>query len=46
MDLKAANLADDRASRMTRIGMIVCFSFASVMLLASLAMANGFSLPH
>lgn len=46
MDLRAANLADDRSSRMTRVGMIVCFSIASVMLLASLAMANGFTLPH
>jgi hypothetical protein len=41
MDLKAANLADGRALRLTRISMIACFVVASVMLLASLAMAKS-----
>jgi hypothetical protein len=46
MDLKAANLADEKAGWVTRTSMIACFVIASVMLLTSLAMANGFSLPH
>ncbi len=40
MDLKAANLADDKASRITRLCMIACFVIASVLLLTSLAMAQ------
>jgi hypothetical protein len=41
MDLNAANLADGRAGRLTRASMIACFVIASVMLLASLAMAKS-----
>lgn len=41
MDLKAANLADEKAWRWTRASMIACFVVASVMLITSLAMANG-----
>ena len=41
MDLKAANLADERAWRLTRASMIGCFVVASAMLIASLAMANA-----
>jgi hypothetical protein len=41
MDLKAANLADDRATRLVRASMVACFMIASVMLIASLAMAHG-----
>ena len=43
MDLKAANLSDERAWRITRASMIACFVVASAMLIASLAMANGFT---
>lgn len=41
MDLNAAKLADLRTVRLTRVGMLACFVFASVMLVASLAMAKG-----
>ena len=41
MDLKAANLADERAWRLTRFSLICCFVLASGMLIASLAMAHG-----
>jgi hypothetical protein len=41
MDLKTVNLADERTWRWTRAGMVACFIVASVMLIASLAMANG-----
>ena len=41
MDLSVANLADERARRLTRASMIACFVIASVMLITSLAMANG-----
>jgi hypothetical protein len=46
MDLKAANLADERAWRWTRASMIACFGIASVLLLASLATANGLTASH
>ena len=46
MDLRAANFTDGKAGWLTRASMIACFVIASVMLLASLAMANGFSLAH
>jgi hypothetical protein len=46
MDLKAANLADERAWRWTRASMIACFGIASILLLASLATANGFTISH
>jgi hypothetical protein len=41
MDLNAAKLANDRASRLTRASMVACFVIASGLLLASLAMAHG-----
>lgn len=45
MDLNAAMLADSKAVRLTRAGMLACFVVASVMLLTSLAMAKGFAPP-
>lgn len=41
MDLRAADLADLKPNRLTRVSMMVCFVIASGMLLASLAMARG-----
>jgi hypothetical protein len=41
MDLSAADLADEKARRLTRVSMIACFVIASAMLITSLAMANG-----
>ena len=41
MDLNAAKLADGRASRLTKLSLIICFVVASGMLLASLATAHG-----
>lgn len=41
MDLNAAKLADYRAVRLARAGMLACFVVASVMLIASLAVAKG-----
>lgn len=46
MDLNAANQADERAVRLTRASMITCFVIASVMLLASLAMAKSANVEH
>ena len=46
MDLNAANLADERAWRLTRASMIGCFVVASAMLIASLAMAKSFTSIH
>ena len=45
MDLNAAKLANDRASRLTRASMAACFVIASGLLLASLAMAHGVKVP-
>lgn len=45
MDLDAAKLADQRAVRLSRAGMLACFVIACVMLIASLAMAKGFAPP-
>ncbi|NOT70384.1 MAG: hypothetical protein HOP09_03585 [Hyphomicrobium sp.] len=41
MDLKAANLADEKVWRWTRVSMIACFVVASVMLITSLAQAKN-----
>lgn len=41
MDLNAAKLANGKASRLTRLSLIVCFVLASGMLLASLATAQS-----
>ncbi len=41
MDLNAANLSDDKATRLARASIFICFVIASVMLIASLAMAHG-----
>lgn len=41
MDLKAANFTDDKAGRLARASMFICFVIASVMLIASLAMAHA-----
>ncbi len=46
MDLEAANLANARASRLTRAGMIACFALAGGMLIASLALAKSTSSPQ
>ena len=46
MDLSAASKADERAMRLTRAGMIICFIVASAMLITSLAMANGTHTSH
>ncbi len=46
MDLEAANLANARAGRLTRAGMIACFALASIMLIASLALAKSATEPQ
>lgn len=41
MDLEAANLADARAGRLSRVGMFTCFAVAGGLLIASLALAES-----
>jgi hypothetical protein len=43
MDLDAAKLAHWKMTRLTRASMVACFVVAGVMLIASLALANGSS---
>ena len=46
MDFEASNLADARAWRLTRAGILTCFVLASAMLVASLALAKGSQTPE
>ncbi|MGQ0456729.1 MAG: hypothetical protein ACT4OU_06675 [Hyphomicrobium sp.] len=41
MDLEAANLANARAGRLSRLGMLACFAVAGGLLVASLALADS-----